>query len=163
MEPEDEAFEELSRRQGDWGLQGSRKHQIMRYVENVESKGTSMTDKEALAMALEALECANSPNGDYENEIAALKERLAQRTEQNFCPRCGKRTKDLTHIHTCTPPPQRTWVGLTDEEILSDDTLRYYYGMNGGAGPVSQKGKKVIAAIEAKLKQKNGYAEEKNT
>jgi hypothetical protein len=34
MEPEDEAFEELSRRQGDWGLQGSRKHQIMRYVEN---------------------------------------------------------------------------------------------------------------------------------
>jgi len=59
--------------------------------------------------------------------------------------------------------PQRTWVGLTDEEILSDDTLRYYYGMNGGAGPVSQKGKKVIAAIEAKLKQKNGYAEEKNT
>jgi protein-arginine kinase activator protein McsA len=29
-----------------------------------------------------------------------------QRTEQNFCSRCGKRTKDLTHIHTCTPPPQ---------------------------------------------------------
>jgi len=24
-----------------------------------------------------------------------------QRTEQNFCPRCGKRTND---IHTCTPP-----------------------------------------------------------
>ena len=28
----------------------------------------------------------------------------AQRTEQNFCLRCGKRTKDLTTIHTCTPP-----------------------------------------------------------
>ena len=27
-----------------------------------------------------------------------------QRTEQNFCSRCGKRTADLTHIHTCTPP-----------------------------------------------------------
>ena len=27
-----------------------------------------------------------------------------QRTEQNFCPRCGKRTTDLTTIHTCTPP-----------------------------------------------------------
>jgi 4-hydroxy-3-methylbut-2-en-1-yl diphosphate synthase IspG/GcpE len=27
-----------------------------------------------------------------------------RRTEQNFCPRCGKRTKDLTTIHTCTPP-----------------------------------------------------------
>ena len=22
----------------------------------------------------------------------------------NFCPRCGKRTPDLTAIHTCTPP-----------------------------------------------------------
>jgi len=27
-----------------------------------------------------------------------------QRTERNFCERCGKRIKDLTHIHTCTPP-----------------------------------------------------------
>ena len=31
---EDEAFEELAKRQGDWGLQGSRKHQILRYAEN---------------------------------------------------------------------------------------------------------------------------------
>lgn len=23
---------------------------------------------------------------------------------RNFCPRCGKRTADLTVIHTCTPP-----------------------------------------------------------
>lgn len=36
MTEEDEAFEELSRRQGDWGLQGSRKHQIMRFAENSE-------------------------------------------------------------------------------------------------------------------------------
>jgi len=33
---EDEAFDELSRRQGDWGLQGSRKHQILRYAESAE-------------------------------------------------------------------------------------------------------------------------------
>jgi hypothetical protein len=33
-EPEDEAFEDLAKRQGDWGLQGSRKHQIIRYAEN---------------------------------------------------------------------------------------------------------------------------------
>ena len=38
MNEEDEAFEELSKRQGYWGLQGSRKHQIMRYAENVEPK-----------------------------------------------------------------------------------------------------------------------------
>jgi len=31
---------------------------------------------------------------------------LAQRTEQNFCPRCGKRTPDLITIHTCTPPQE---------------------------------------------------------
>jgi len=34
MNEEDQAFEELAKRQGDWGLQGSRKHQIMRYLEN---------------------------------------------------------------------------------------------------------------------------------
>lgn len=27
-----------------------------------------------------------------------------RRTEQNFCPRCGKRTND---IHTCTPPMEK--------------------------------------------------------
>ena len=28
--------------------------------------------------------------------------------ERNFCPRCGKRTPDLTTIHTCTPPQEDT-------------------------------------------------------
>ena len=36
MTEEDEAFEDLAKRQGDWGLQGSRKHQIMRFAENAE-------------------------------------------------------------------------------------------------------------------------------
>jgi hypothetical protein len=27
--------------------------------------------------------------------------------ERNFCQRCGKRTADLTVIHTCTPPQER--------------------------------------------------------
>jgi hypothetical protein len=40
MNEEDEAFEDLAKRQGDWGMQGSRKHQILRYVEN---KETTMT------------------------------------------------------------------------------------------------------------------------
>jgi len=48
--------------------------------------------------------------------------------------------------------PQREWVGLTDEEIqeclqgLPTQTIDVY-----------------ARRIEAKLKQKNGYAEEKNT
>jgi len=52
MNEEDEAFEDLAKRQGDWGMQGSRKHQILRYAENVESKGTSMT-QEIIEMAQE--------------------------------------------------------------------------------------------------------------
>ena len=65
-----------------------------------------------------------------------------QRTEQNFCPRCGKRTND---IHTCTPP-QRTWVGLTDEErdAIEAATL----DLHGVP-------KFFATAIEAKLKEKN--------
>jgi NADH pyrophosphatase NudC (nudix superfamily) len=31
-----------------------------------------------------------------------------QRTEQNFCSRCEKRTPDLITIHTCTPPKENT-------------------------------------------------------
>ena len=51
-----------------------------------------------------------------------------------------------------TTPPQRTWVGLTDEEIqeclkgLPTQTIDVY-----------------AKRIEAKLNQKKGYAEEKNT
>ena len=42
------------------------------------------------------------------------KEALAQ---PNFCPRCGKRLgANDWDMHTCTPP-QRTWVGLTNEDI----------------------------------------------
>jgi hypothetical protein len=40
-------------------------------------------------------------------------------------------------------------VPLTDEQILADETLRYHFGLNGGAGPVSKKGRAVIDAIEA--------------
>jgi hypothetical protein len=38
----------------------------------------------------------------------AIKEALAQPEERNFCQRCGKRTADLTTIHTCTPPRENT-------------------------------------------------------
>jgi len=42
------------------------------------------------------------------NELKAFAKLVAAKAlseqERNFCPRCGKRTKDLTTIHTCTPP-----------------------------------------------------------
>ena len=49
----------------------------------------------------------------------------------------------------------RPWVGLTDEEILADDVLRYYFGLNGGGGPVSKSGRRIVDALEAKLRSKN--------
>jgi hypothetical protein len=41
-----------------------------------------------------------------EDAIEAGKQAITEleSQKQNFCSRCGKRTKDLTHIHTCTPP-----------------------------------------------------------
>ena len=67
-----------------------------------------MTKDEALTLALEALERYQVKRQDFDrfaDEITAIKEALAQPTEpRNFCPRCGKRTADLTVIHTCTPP-----------------------------------------------------------
>ena len=43
----------------------------------------------------------------FEN-ATALYTHPPQRTEQNFCSRCGKRTPDLITIHTCTPPKENT-------------------------------------------------------
>jgi hypothetical protein len=56
-----------------------------------------------------------------------------------------------------TTPPQRTWVGLTDEEI---DLVCVGLWSGGWRKKAMQDFAKVI---EAKLKQVNGYAEEKNT
>ena len=41
-------------------------------------------------------------SGFYDGKKAALAGR-----EWNFCERCGKRTKDMTAIHTCTPPQEK--------------------------------------------------------
>ena len=49
---------------------------------------------------------------------------------------------------------QRTWVGLTDEETQTC----WDKAVNTIAPQYS-----IVRAIEAKLKQKNGFAEEKNT
>ena len=58
-----------------------------------------------------------------------------------------------------THPLQRTWVGLTKEEIAEFDTWHDTREEEVGWCNPSE----IVAYIEAKLKQKNGYAEEKNT
>ena len=129
-----------------------------------------MTDKEAMAMALEALECANSPNGDYENEIAALKERLAQPEQE---PVAWAMDYDIESVLSgfstslmgtamriesafpkhrvkllYTTPPQRTWVGLTDKEI------KHIYSSHGGQS-YTRGILNFARHVETELKDKN--------
>ena len=121
--------------------------------------------QEALKLALEALETP-SPMGQYK-AITAIKEALAQPEQEPVAlPCCGYADSSaikwnpysqVVQCHNCgqvyTLPPQRTWVGLTDEEIDS-------YFKDHGWSP-SKDYYPVIKAIEDKLKQKNVYAEEK--
>ena len=66
--------------------------------------------------------------------------------------------KGLRNIPLYTTPPQRTWVGLTDEE--RNDCLVDADPCECLADPEAEE---LMRCIEAKLKDKNGYAEEKNT
>jgi len=66
-------------------------------------------EREALKLLEDATRSCN--NIDEQRALDALmrgvqpaQEPVAR--EWNFCERCGKRTKDLTVIHTCTPPQE---------------------------------------------------------
>jgi hypothetical protein len=83
-----------------------------------------MTDKESMAMALDALETLMIEHGSiYEKAIAALKERLADPMHE--VQRLGQEIEpdDMASILACRdmldaqPVPPRTWVGLTDEDM----------------------------------------------
>jgi hypothetical protein len=82
MNEEDEAFEDLAKRQGDWGMQGSRKHQILRYAENVESKGTSTTQEEIDIMWQQAMRESIKNNEMYTRYHFAI---LVAEKEREAC------------------------------------------------------------------------------
>ena len=63
-----------------------------------------------------------------------------------------KKLSENPHWVMPTEEPEREWVGLTDDEIY-----KIAVTLEG------EHWKKIADAIEAKLKQKNGYAKEKNT
>ena len=93
-----------------------------------------MTKDEALRLALEALDALCI--NDYSGyELGKRDAHLVDNA--------------LTAIKEALAQPEHEWVGLTDE-----DELDWEEGGNL---------KDLVKAIEAKLKQKNGYAEEKNT
>jgi len=94
MTEEDEAFDELAKRQGMWGG-GFQAKRAMAAAKLQEPPSEWAGIKAILdEYGLQAI--------DF---VADFKAALAGR-EWNFCERCGKRTKDLTTIHTCTPPQE---------------------------------------------------------
>jgi len=140
MTEEDEAFEDLAKRQGDWGMQGSRKHQILRYAENVESKGTSMTQDEIL-QAITDPENQPSQFGtvtlEYHQEKMKQWEDLFDRMSANFERASDKAiAQRIVPLYTISPqrtePPQKkVWT---------------FWDLSGGD---------ITDAIKAKLKEKN--------
>jgi hypothetical protein len=62
----------------------------------------------ALVRAQEREECAKVCDEARAARLAEVIRARGQPEERNFCQRCGKRTADLTTIHTCTPPQENT-------------------------------------------------------
>ena len=122
-----------------------------------------MTDKEAMKLALFALDIVKihyTQSRHINEAIAALKERLAQPEQEPVAWPCLIDSADfsantITLVMQCedykvsagthwlsTTLPQRTWVGLTDDEIaLINADYPHPQGF--------------ARAIEAKLKEKN--------
>jgi hypothetical protein len=114
------------------------------------SKGTSMTKDEALKLALEYIET----NAHERRHVRwAIKEALAQ-PEQEVAAFIAaeerKREERYGYFPKLHPseymdePAQRTWVGLTDEEINACDPSEEFWGLH-----------KIARAIEQRLKEKN--------
>jgi hypothetical protein len=86
-------------------------------------------EREALKIALDyVLRTTHWTEGrDRHDTLKAIKEALAQpEQERNFCPRCGKRTADLTTIHTCTPPQDKAtyWYYDKDGKLYSSNEVK---------------------------------------
>jgi hypothetical protein len=141
--------------------------------------------KEALKLALEALEVANScvdgyyiPKGkahlpEIELAIIAIKEALANEALDKMAENARElgldyepeqpkvRTGNCLRVGVCASEghkiqPQRTWVGLTDDEIEHAFKTNSVMVDNGNAYMVAGlRAVNIAQAIEAKLKAKN--------
>jgi hypothetical protein len=79
------------------------------------------------------------PQRQPEQEPVAWEQFHEHLVERNFCPRCGKRTADLTTIHTCTPP------------IAADNEV--FYGFPHGSVSAPNAGGKCVTAGETAPKE----------
>ena len=129
-----------------------------------------MTKDEAMKLALEALEAKGDAWIVLERKaITAIKEALAQPEQEPVawkeddevqCPVCKDKgfpwpkCGHITYIERT--PPQRTWVGLTRAECLQiEKDMMKYYDYQHECKTVCLP--EFARAIEAKLKQKNGF------
>jgi hypothetical protein len=114
--------------------------------------------KEALKLALEALKRATNYDPVIARAITAIKEALAQPEQepvgQLLEDAFGRgqvmwfnKPKDESMLYTT--PPQRTWVGLTDEEI-ADCAEKME-----ASDPTDSFWREFFRGIEAKLKELN--------
>ena len=125
-----------------------------------------MNEREALKLALEALEFYYDLYKEKvdANVITAIKEALAQpkqkpvawMREDEDCTDCivWEQTEEHT-IPLYTAPPQRTWIGLTEEERDHFEVLHLYAARNQVEAWIEGV-PAFIDAIQAKLREKNG-------
>ena len=113
---------------------------------------------EVLKQALEALKDVGvltdrEWQAVHKNKANELRQAIAElESQEPVCPEC--KAEVLYECVACSRnnyPPQRTWVGLTDEEVFEICNSNY------------NRDSSLVQMVEAKLKQKNGYAEERNT
>jgi hypothetical protein len=128
-------------------------------------------ERKALKLALEALETKGEHHPRVYQAIAAIKTALAQPAQEpvgSLSVRHFRGSKAMTNTdfdytgdlpegdyELYTAPPQRTWVGLTNKEA---EDIWEAHQFNGRPSEVSFLNRmNLMQAIEAKLKQKNGY------
>jgi hypothetical protein len=120
-----------------------------------------MTKDEVLRLALEALETSMYPQQKQLQAITAIKSALEAKDEPVMCGACNGsghmvRDHDIGTDQKCfvcegsgvfedTTPPQRTWVGLTDDEIIDRANNEVF----------AEAFARGVAWTEAKLKEKN--------
>ena len=131
-----------------------------------------MTDRELFEITLDALEEINKLSvgenaiclpAEIDTAMDALRERLAQPEQEPVAWICEGSASDEKHAidywqedidaipigtQLYTTPPQRPWVGLTDEEIKS---LPSWWPSYEDAPALIQ----LVKDVEAKLKEKN--------
>ena len=136
----------------------------------------SMSGKQMMALEALLLEELIAERDSLRKRVKDLEKQPKQKPVAVFDEKFGRpkmlaNAPILTHGQKFyTTPPRREWVGLTQEDIewcyekQKQTFNRYKNSVHGQQiTEFDDPDYHLILAVTAKLKQKNGYAEEKNT